>query len=208
VYLASYPTSAASGSYGVDDAANDVFLDLSKPGPNGLAVLNKTNILIVAHSLGGIVARAMLVAHVDAFQGKRVGLLLIASPSFGSKDANELETIISLTNNHLAQQLIWQNADLMRLHEKFSGLVQNKGKRVPGLVGAELFEQWALTPGIVKWSAFTEGLYRRFFAPVVEVQSAAVYFAPFQYMIEGSDHLTIATPASPNSRQQDRLIEL
>jgi pimeloyl-ACP methyl ester carboxylesterase len=208
VYLASYGTRLDSGDYGADDAAEDVFLDLKRSGSNGAAVLDRKNILIVAHSLGGIIARAMLVAHADAFQGKHVGLMLVASPSLGSREANELDTIISLTNNRMAQLLIWQNADLLKLHDRFAGLIRDKETQLPGLVGAELYEQWALTPGAVKWSTFTEALYRRFFVPVVEMESAAVYFAPFQYMVEGSDHLTIATPASPNSRQEGRLVDL
>ncbi len=207
VFLASFFTAIDSGSYGFERAAEDVFADLRQSFPGRPSPLDKKTILLVAHSLGGIIARQILVAHTDAFQGKRVGLLLVASPSHGSRNASDLAAIVGLTGNRMIEQLQWENADLMALDADFRRLVDERAKRLPGLVGMELMEQWAL-PIVPLRIALLNALYQRLgFRPVVEEQSAAVYFED-RRPIAASDHLSIARPASINARQHGALLDL
>jgi predicted alpha/beta hydrolase family esterase len=50
-------------------------------------VIAKKNLFFVVHSLGGILVRALLRQYKDEFEGKRIGVLLVASPSMGSSIA-------------------------------------------------------------------------------------------------------------------------
>jgi hypothetical protein len=72
IYFAGYECSVASGSYGIHDAAAEVYDSLLVPDPEGnRPVMEKHNIIFVCHSLGGIVTRYMLLKQMtDFFQQK------------------------------------------------------------------------------------------------------------------------------------------
>jgi predicted alpha/beta hydrolase family esterase len=53
-------------------------------------VFSYDNIVFVAHSLGGVVVRYLLNSNREEFVKKNVGVLLYASPSFGSKQADRI----------------------------------------------------------------------------------------------------------------------
>ena len=57
--------------------------------------LSAGGIIFVCHSMGGIVTRYLLEANHHEFGEKNVGLVLIASPSYGAKLANNLNNIIA-----------------------------------------------------------------------------------------------------------------
>jgi len=78
IYLASFYTSLQATGYGMDDAADELFAQLKTRTGAQAAVLEKKNIFFVAHSLGGILTRKVLVKYANEFAGKRVGLLLVA----------------------------------------------------------------------------------------------------------------------------------
>jgi pimeloyl-ACP methyl ester carboxylesterase len=91
VYLGGYYTAFDAGPYEIRNCSDEVFSALARRDagkPN--SVLDRDTIILVCHSTGGIVARYMLDTHSDAFVQKRIGLVLIASPSLGAKDANRL----------------------------------------------------------------------------------------------------------------------
>src|SRR5262249_34751688 len=91
IFLGGYYTSIDAGSYDIGDSAQELLSALEredaqrKPPP-----ITKQSIIFVCHSTGGIVVRYLLDHYYDRFRSKNIGLLLIASPSYGSVLANKL----------------------------------------------------------------------------------------------------------------------
>jgi len=187
VYLGGYYTSVDSQLYDVTDAADELFAALKRD-----RVLDRQNILFVCHSTGGIVVRYMLYHHREEFYSsggidKTVGMLLIASPSYGSKIA-DIDVIRYLTdqfNNRLSGQLRWNNEFLKQLDGNFKDLVHFK--LVPHLVGREAVENHFVVHR--KWLP----LFDRHL--VVEPESAGRYFA-HQVRLRDTDHFSAVKPDS------------
>ncbi|MGZ5260371.1 MAG: alpha/beta hydrolase [Burkholderiales bacterium] len=79
-------TAVDSGAYEISDAAEEVMRALRRR--DSLLrelVMAYAKIVFVAHSLGGVVTRYLLEKHREEFKAKKVGLMLYASPSYGSK---------------------------------------------------------------------------------------------------------------------------
>lgn len=186
IFLAGYYTDIDSGNYKVSDCANEVLADLRRPGIDGEpAVLERDNILFICHSLGGIVARYMIERHREHFLNKTVGLVLMASPSYGSDYANKFSKLINFYKNKIAKQLQYANGSLQDLDDRFRSLVQQR--TIPRLIGAEAIEHhfifhWRFLPG---------------FAPVVEKESASRYFGQGK-LLANTDHSTCVKPEGPN----------
>lgn len=208
VYLAGYYTALDAGDYDIERIAEDVYRDLVQVQPGKPAVMDKREIVIVAHSLGGVVARQILARHAEAFQGRRIGLLLVASPSLGSRDADGLGRIAGLLNARVVDELRWKSGTLTSLDERFRALLAEKGTRLPGFEGIELYEQHALTLEAIRSRTWLNALYQSYWGrPIVERESAAVYFDD-QRLVVGSDHISIAKPRSTNDHQYASLFDL
>jgi hypothetical protein len=140
--------------------------------------------------MGGIVARYMLEKHREAFADKRVGLVLIASPSYGSKHANTLDLLLRLYDHGAGKQLKWGNWSLSDLDDRFRDVVNKKG--IPGLCGIELYENHFIVP---RWLPFLRWKWTpsRNKTVVVAKESAGRYFgAPKQ--MRATDHFSIVKP--------------
>jgi hypothetical protein len=151
-------------------------------------------LIFVAHSMGGLIARKLLVERATEFRDQRisVGLFLVASPSLGSRYANMLSPIARFFGHSQGDALRFSqnNAWLMDLDKEFTNL--KEAKLIP-LVGKELVEDVFI--------AF-KGLVR---TQVVEPFSGAKYFGePFK--VPGSDHFSIAKPDSAQAIQHRLLV--
>lgn len=212
VYLAGFYTKIGGTEYGMKDAANELYSALSTPSGAQPAVLSKKNIFFVAHSLGGIIVREVLVRHTQAFAGKRVGLLLVASPSGGSSYAEALATTASVTRQRLVQELTIGSPFLRQLDDDFRQVLVEQ--RVPGLVGTELIENQFVDLG-----AGTSGMFGKLASQfgwvlakvygtrIVEPESAGRYF-PRPVVIPKSDHFTISRPSGLNDYAHRELMLL
>src|SRR5262249_20898800 len=106
IYMSGYFTKPSAGDLGISQSAQIVFNALrqthlmGRPGP-----LSRRKIVFVCHSTGGIVTRYLIRQHCDDLAGKAVGLVLIASPSLGSIEANKLQSLAKFYNNQLGLQL-------------------------------------------------------------------------------------------------------
>src|SRR5262249_25117309 len=127
--------------------------------------LNKKRIVFVCHSTGGIVVRYMLESNYAEFSAKEVGLVLIASPSYGSHLADTFKWISRLYHHKLSAQLEWANWSIQDLDDRFKNLIARK--LIPNLQGAEAYENHFIIHR--KWLPS-----KRF---VVEKLSAGRYFA-------------------------------
>src|SRR6266540_6478863 len=132
IYLAGYHTKVDSGDFPIQQCAVEVYSYLKTADPKGRRpVMDKNKIIFVCHSMGGIVARYLLCEQRDAFKDKKVGIVLIASPSYGSQLARSLDDVIYLYNHAQGKQLKWGNAILKDLDQRFKNL-KDSG-HIPGL---------------------------------------------------------------------------
>ena len=197
IYLAGYHTAPNSGPYEVRNCADEVFHALMREGLAGLPpVMAKKKITFVCHSMGGIVARYLLETNARAFEDKQVGLVLIASPSYGSQLANSLSNLMSVFNHQQGLNLQLGSWSLKELDDRFRELLHHN--RIPGLCGVELYENRFVVHR--KWlPIFTRAL-------VVTKESAGRYFgAPKQ--IPASDHFTICKPRSQTDLVHQYLLD-
>lgn len=186
LFVAQYYSGVDAGDYDVKQCARALFDSLREKGTGSKSVLDYPRIVLVCHSLGGIVTRRMLEEKSTAFKSKDVGLVLLASPSQGSNYAYWLNPLASAFGNRQVKGLIPTDAMLIDLDERFRQMLEEK--RIPKLVGTEAGEH--LKPAHKKW---IPGI----FSKIVPSSSSSRYFGSTK-LIEGTNHSTIAKPTDRN----------
>lgn len=189
VYVFTYRSSVSAATYSVQDAVTFLKeqLRLDK-------LFACRTLIFVAHSMGGLVVRKLLVERATDFRNADidVGLFLVASPSMGSSYANKISPLGRLLGHKQADALRAGpgNAWLVDLNREFKNL---KEGGTLTLYGKELVEDTfiALNP-----------LIR---TPVVTQLEGEVFFGE-PLKIPGSDHFSIAKPASANAPQHRHLV--
>lgn len=141
----------------------------------------RRTIIFVGHSTGGIMARYLLTHHSELFEGKEIGLMLIASPSMGSKLADLGHIPAKFLDQRLGQQLEWNSPFLLQLDRDFRRLLHEK--KSLRIEGRELLENKFVVEHPLLPSRTV----------VVEEASGSRYFGPAR-MIAGSDHHSIVKP--------------
>ena len=189
IYVFTYRTNIFSGTYRLGDAVDALKEHMRLDG-----VFDCRTLIFVAHSMGGLVARKLLVERVTEFRDKRisVGLFLVASPSLGSRYANMLAPLARFLGHSHADALRFSqnNTWLMDLDKEFTNLKEAETIR---LVGKELVEDVFI--------AF-KGLIH---TQVVEPFAGAKYFGePFK--VPASNHFSIAKPDSAEAIQHRLLV--
>lgn len=182
IFLGGFYTAIDSGNYDMRDAANELYRNLVIN-----SVLKKPKIIFITHSTGGIVVRHMLVRNTKKFADKKVGLVLIASPSLGSRDATRLDIITRLAKHQLGQELKWDNPFLRELDKDFKNLVNSRD--LPELIGTEWLENHYVGGELGKLFGFTRDEL------LVEEGSAARYFGE-PIRLANTTHITIVKPGS------------
>jgi hypothetical protein len=185
IFLGGYYTALDAGSYKVRHCADELYQALRRREMHNLrSVLEHEAVIFICHSTGGIVTRYMLDAHTSDFENKTIGLILIASPSYGSALASLLSLLSNFYNQQLAKQLEWGNDSLDSLDERFHRLISER--RIPRLVGMEAYEN--------------HFVFHRKWLPnrivVVTKESAERYFPPAR-MLAKTNHFTSVKPTGP-----------
>jgi pimeloyl-ACP methyl ester carboxylesterase len=206
VFLASYFTSLSSGHFSMVDAQEEIFQSLVARSGTGQVVLQKKTIIFVAHSLGGVLVRDLLARHADAFAGKRIALMLVASPSKGSSFANIARFLQwTIGNNRLVEQLETGSQYLEDVHRRFSKAIAPDGP-LKGIVGQEIYEHLGMleselrcptSPSILRdYLCAARQTVRAAISggPIVPADSAAIYWPDNKRLIALSNHSTIARP--------------
>jgi len=184
IFLGGFYTKFDSGDYKVENCSYEIFKALNRTDKEGRQPpINKKNIVFICHSTGGIVIRYMLEREQAVFKDKNIGLILIASPSYGSKLENRLDWLATLYNQQLGKQLKWGNAELQDIDGRFRDLLNDK--KIPCLFGTEAYEN--------------HFIFHRKFLPdktrVVTKESAGRYFgAPV--LLRNTDHFSTVKPHS------------
>jgi pimeloyl-ACP methyl ester carboxylesterase len=183
IYLGGYYTSVRATQYEVSDCAEELYTALKRPGEEEGArcVMDRKTIVFVCHSMGGIVVRYLLSARPWVFEDKRIGLVLIASPSAGSPWANRLDLLLKYFKHQQGVELKWGNWNLVDLDGRFRIIVD--AKRFRQLFGSEACEQRFIFDA--KWLPPLD--------PVVPRDSAGAYFGRVR-MLADTDHFTCVKP--------------
>lgn len=182
IYLGGYFTDVTSGPYEVSDCAEELFQALERPGKdNSPSVLDRKTIIFVCHSMGGVVVRYMLTMRTRKFEAKKIGLALIASPSYGSAWADRLDLLLEYFKNEQGKQLQWGSWSLKDLDDRFQTLIWEK--QIPQLIGKEACENHFVLRA--KWLPPAEAL--------VPGGSAGRYFGRVR-MLPDTDHFSCVKP--------------
>ncbi len=183
IFLADYSTRANCPEIGFKEHAEELFSYLSSD-LNGLpAPIDESFIVFVCHSAGGIVTREMIDRNWESFKGKTIGLVLVASPTLGSKYASGLRLVSWLFRNQLGGQLPYRHKDLLNLHGRFKVRLESQPGD-PEIFGVEFFEQFfPLGP---QWF--------RPLPPLVHRHSSGKYFKHSR-MLPGTTHSETAKPS-------------
>ena len=216
VYLAGYYAAVGAGvEYGMEAAANSLWRSLSQRLDGRPAVLDKQNILFVAHSLGGVLLRDVLLRNVAHFTGKRLGLLLVASPSRGSAYAAKLLPPEWIANSALVKGLQPGSSYLTKLDGAFTRAIISDGP-LSGLRGREIYEHRIVVGEPEPDAGWFEQIRRAVVEQlaktalrerVVEPASATGYF-PEPLLIPETNHVSIAHPTDLNHKSHRALREV
>lgn len=195
-FMGGFYTHVKSNEYDLEACEHELFSALERPSPN-LAlspVMEFNRILFICHSTGGLVVRYMLDARFERFKEKRVGVVLLASPSYGAKLADKLGWLARVYKNRLGQQLQWKSWSLRDLDSRFKRLVAED--RLPRLCGVEAYEN--------------KFIIQRRFLPnltyVVEEESAGRYFGP-AVLLRDTDHFSVAKPNGTSHPSHELLVD-
>lgn len=195
VYMGGYYTAVDAGPYEVRNCADELFRAMNRIEEDGSPpVMSRERLLFVCHSTGGIVARYLLEYYVEQLRSKSIGLMLVASPSYGSKWADKLSLLSRFYNQSLGIQLRWGNWSLRDLDARFKDLVNNRA--IPSLIGVEAYEN--------------KFIFHRKWLPdrsvVVTEESAGRYFgAPV--LLRGTDHFSSVKPPNLKHPAHELLVD-
>jgi hypothetical protein len=189
IYVFSYKTNIFSRNYLLGDAVDALKEFMKLDG-----VFDCQALVFIAHSMGGLLARKLVVERMNDFKDKAIsiGLFLVASPSLGSHYANLMSPLARLMGHTQADALRFSqdNAWLMDLDKEFTNL---KEAETIQIFGKELVEDVFIV--------FNNWVSNR----VVEPFSGARYFGePFK--VPNSDHFSIAKPDSAQAIQHRLLV--
>ena len=194
IYLAGFYTALDSGPCEIRNCADEIYRGLQRtdakgrPGP-----LGKNRLIFVCHSIGGVVTRYLIESHEASFAGKEIGLVLIASPSYGSLWASRLQWLAKFYDCRLGIQLEWGSWSLRDLDARFRDLVD---QRRLTLCGVEAYENHFV-------------FHRRWLPDrkvVVTEASAGRYFgAPV--LLRKTDHFTAVKPGGRDHPAHELLVD-
>jgi len=189
VYTAEYFTAATSNEYGVADCASELYQALCVPQENSSRPpWTFANIVFVCHSLGGIVVRYLLCNHYSVISPKPIGMVLMASPSYGSAYADALSWVSQILGNKVGSQLKLGSEFLEDLDRRSKRLLQEN----KSIIGVEAVE-----------SKFYFG--SRFLKRMVTWESAGRYFGEPQ-RIPNANHSLIVKPDSASHASHRMLL--
>lgn len=189
IFLGQYYTALDSGNFDIPQAAEDMKEQLTSPSISGQASpISSKNIVFIAHSTGGLVIRDVLTRWPNLFKNKKIGLVLVASPSNGADWADRLKIFIDITNNQMARQLQYANEFVMNLDGRFKDLLSlSNDERGFELHGVDLFEnRFIFKQKILSLFVSTKSV-------LVSEKKSSTYFTKAKVMSD-TDHFSIAKP--------------
>lgn len=210
IFLGGYPTDIKSGTLEIVDCAKELYKNISIPYNNSIPpLLNKKKMIFIAHSFGGIVVRYLLDRNKTELADKKIGLLLMASPSHGSVFADKLKWLLQIYNHKIGKQLKIGSWSLDDLDDRFKQLVQdNTIKELDGIEAYEhkYFSLFKHIPFFKKLSSITSFLPSLRREKIVEKESASRYFGP-PSQLPNTDHFSIVKTNGPSHPAHTLLVD-
>jgi len=188
IFLGGYHTATNSEKYDIAQCAREFFAALNTSFQSRTSPIQHKNILFIAHSLGGIVCRRVIEENYRSFKAKTIGLVLMASPSMGSKWAKNFAALGRAYGHSIAAELLPESSTLRDIDDRFRQLLYER--RLDCIVGAEAVEQ----SGLGRWK-----LIPTFTSRIVDGSSASRYFGA-ERQIPDTNHFTIVKPSSAASQ--------
>lgn len=220
ILLASFYTGLESGKFRISDAQKQLRDALLNSVDGNPPAIEKSNIILVGHSLGGVLLRDMLSRHPDRFLGKRLGLLLIASPSKGSSFANIARLGQWVMDNTMIRELEKGSNYLNDVHKRFSKVIATNGP-LRFIIGRELVEQLGMSEArerckssesylsTISCSIFKIRLLGSTISGlIVPYESAVNYWPEKARIIPQSNHVSISKPTDTGHDTHQSLREL
>jgi hypothetical protein len=222
IFIAGYHSGLQAGQFGLTDAISEVQDGLfsKRPPGGGKTVMEFDRIFFVAHSLGGVVLRRLIVEKQDDFIEHQIGMVLLGSPSKGAQLATSLSILSGLMaekRNDFQQKLEWQNDWIMTLHKDFRTLADSEEFR-GRMRGLELFEESSIfrDTDTVRKKNVTEYI-KNFFRdvalndtllerPVVPKESAGEYWNADNVAVAGTDHFSLVKPATSSDGAYTKVV--
>lgn len=179
IFAPDYYTGIGAADYGIADCASALVRQFQTSStPHKRSLFSYENIIIIAHSFGGVIARYIIESQREKFSNKTIGLMLMASPSHGSIWANVARVFTWPVLHKQRDELSPSNPLLEDLDNRFKRIVHAKSPNFK-LVGVEAYEQKRLL-----------GIQR-----IVSKKSATPYFGESVH-IQNSSHSSIVKPDS------------
>jgi ABC-type dipeptide/oligopeptide/nickel transport system ATPase subunit len=181
IYLSGFHTSINSGTYDLRQCAIEVLESFKISKNNNPRPIDSKNIVFICHSLGGIICRHLLELEPNLFKDKKLGLVLLASPSEGSDYAEFFNGLARLLENKVVKNLKKSSPILKDIDDRFRDLIN---RRELDLVGTEACEQKG-----PKISRYIPIRLKR----IVDERSASRYFGGTR-TLPNTDHMSISKP--------------
>lgn len=182
IFLSGYHTDINSGIYDIRQCAMEALQFLKLKRADGLRPIDSQNLVFICHSLGGIICRHILEFEQNIFRQKKIGLILLASPSEGSDYAEAITRISKILGHKVAIELKKTSSKLKDIDDRFRDLIN---KRELEIIGIEACEQRG--PKIFKYLPIR--LKR-----IVDENSASRYFGGTR-VLPNTDHMSISKPS-------------
>lgn len=177
-----YLTGIFESNYSIDDCSNEINIRL-RTAFKTFGIFNE--LIFICHSFGGIVARDLISKNKIDIKNKKLKLILVSSPSLGSRIANFFYKALEFIKNQQIKSLRYESSELNLLDKNFKETLSNS-KNISGI---ELVEQ---NNAII--DAF---LIRRFAPELVQESSSIRYFNHVK--IPNTNHFNICKPSNHKS---------
>jgi hypothetical protein len=192
IYLAGYYTAIDAGRYELRNAADELLAALTRGGSS--SVLSRERFIFVCHSTGGLVVRYILTSNDHLFVNKTIGLVLIASPSSGSRWANRFGWLTSLFGHSIGKQLASGHWTTREIDAQFKNLLNER--RIPRLMGVEAYENHFIVHR--KWLPDKK--------VIVTEESAGRYFGAPK-LLRGTNHFSTVKPTNRDHPAYELLLD-
>lgn len=206
VVLAPFHTKWTSGDHGLQDAGKELWNALTQTDRVlGRAVLDHRQIVFVAHSTGGVLARHVLAEYRASpqLQGKAFVMLLLGSPTEGSKVLANLKPLVGDLPNKMLNQLTPESEFLTNLSDRFKALLgEGDARRGWMLTGKEQAETRPIA-----CADTTLWIGCMFDLTVVTKASATAHFGE-EVPAPETNHFELAKPAGLSSKPHEALTRL
>jgi pimeloyl-ACP methyl ester carboxylesterase len=208
IFVAGYYSKMDSGAFSVDDAVSRLQTILNTPmSGHHRAPLHFKNILFIAHSLGGIVARKWAAHYQNELEDHQVGFVLLGSPARGSHYAELIHWLSDVYRARLVDELQPNSPALLEANATFSEFLKNRTLAGHPVPVRERFE--------TRLPVLTRSLFHPFgvwlateLPPIVDLDESSGGFdlSDPPARVGNTDHLSIVKPSdlASNSHQEVR----